>query len=134
MLLLAAQLPLAAPFTLQGSLWSGKNLDAYYAGVLQGINIAQGTSVAANGGWMEGVYDFNDRLSFALGYGIDNPDDDDLSLAAARTLNQRTFATLFYKVTPAFMIGTEYSVIETDFKSEAPVTDNRLQFSGQLNF
>jgi len=133
-LLLAAQLPLANPFTLQGTLWSGKNLDAYYAGVLQGINLAQGTAVAADGGWLEGVYDFTDRLSCALGYGIDNPDDGDLSLATARTLNQRTFATLFYKVTPAFTVGTEYSVIKTGFKSEDDVTDNRLQFSGQLNF
>jgi len=132
--LLAAQIPLTDPFTLQGTFWSGKNLDAYYAGVLQGINLIQGTGVAATGGWLEGVYDFNDRLSFATGYGIDNPDDDDLSSATARTLNQRYFATVFYKLTTSLMVGGEYSVIKTDFKGEGKETDNRLQFSGQLTF
>jgi len=134
MVLLAAQLPLADPFTLQGTLWSGQNLDAYYAGVLQGINLPRGNAVAANGGWVEGVYDINLRLSVALGYGVDNPDDDDLSLATARTLNQRTFATLFYKVTPSFMVGGEYSVIKTSFKGEDDVLDNRVQLSGQLTY
>ena len=134
MVLLAAQLPLADPLTLQGTLWSGKNLDSYYAGVLQGVNLTQGTAVAATGGWLEGVYELNDRLSFGLGYGIDNPDNGDLSLATARTLNQRYFASVFYKLTSSLMIGGEYSVIKTDFKEEDEVTDNRLQFSGQLSF
>ncbi len=134
MLLLAAQLPLAEPFTLQGSLWSGQNLDAYYAGILQGVNLAQGSAIASKGGWLEGVYDVNPRLALALGYGFDNPDDGDLSIATARTLNQRTFATLFYKVTSSFMIGGEYSVLKTNFKGEDDVTDNRLQFSGQLTY
>ena len=134
MILLAAQLPLADPFTLQGTLWSGQNLDAYYAGVLQGINLGQGTAVASKGGWVEGVYDINARLAFALGCGIDNPGDGDLSLATARTLNRRTFATLFYKLTSSLMIGGEYSIIKTGYKGEDDVTDNRLQFSGQLTF
>jgi hypothetical protein len=132
--LLAAQLPLLDAFTLEGTAWSGQNLDAYYGGVLQGINLAQGSAVEANGGWVEGVYDINTRLAFALGYGIDDPDDGDLSLATARTLNQRTFATLFYKVTPYFMIGGEYSVIQTRFKDEDSVLDNRVQLSGQLTY
>ncbi|HNX34132.1 MAG TPA: hypothetical protein PKM57_05855 [Kiritimatiellia bacterium] len=134
MVLLAAQFPLTDPFTLQGTLWSGKNLDAYYAGVLQGINLTHGTEVAATGGWLEGVYDINDRLSLGLGYGLDNPEDGDLSLSTARTMNQRYFAAVFYKLTSSLMIGGEYSVIKTDFKNEADVTDNRLQFSGQLSF
>jgi len=134
MILLAAQLPLTDPFTLQGTLWSGQNLDAYYGGVLQGLNLAQGNAIASNGGWLEGVYDLNTSLAFALGYGIDNPDDGNLSIATARTLNERTFATLFYKVTSSFTIGCEYSVIKTSFKGEDDVTDNRLQFSGQLTY
>ncbi len=134
MILLAAQLPLAEPFTLQGTLWCGQNLDAYYAGVLQGVNLAQGNAIASKGGWLEGVYDINPRLALALGYGFDDPDDGDLSLATARTLNQRMFATLFYKVTSSFMIGGEYSVIRTGFKGEEDVTDNRVQLSGQLTY
>ena len=134
MVLLAAQLPLTEPFTLQGTLWSGQNLDAYYGGVLQGVNLAQGNAIASNGGWLEGVYDINPSLAFALGYGIDDPDDGDLSITTARTLNERTFATLFYKVTSSFMIGCEYSVIKTSFKGEDDVTDNRVQFAGQLTY
>lgn len=134
MVLLAAKLPLADPFTLQGTLWSGRNLDAYYAGVLQGVNLAQGTGVAASGGWLEGVYDVNDRLSFGIGYGLDNPDDGDLSLAAARTQNERYFAAVFYQLTSSLMIGGEYSLMKTAFKDEPEVTCNRLQFSGQLLF
>ena len=131
---LAAQLPLADPFTLQGTLWAGQNLDAYYGGVLQGINLAEGRAVSACGGWVEGVYDLTDRWSLALGYGMDNPSDGDLSLAASRTLNERYFASLFYLVTANLMLGGEYALLRTEFKEEERVTDNRIQFSGQLSF
>jgi len=131
---LAAQLPLADPFTLQGTLWAGQNLDAYYGGVLQGINLAEGRAVSACGGWVEGVYDLTDRWSLALGYGLDNPSDGDLSLAASRTFNERYFASLFYLVTANLMIGGEYALLRTEFKEEERVTDNRIQFSGQLSF
>jgi len=131
---LAARLPLANPFTLQGTLWAGQNLDAYYGGVLQGINLADGRAVSACGGWVEGVYDFSDRWSAALGYGIDNPSDGDLALATSRTLNERIYASLFYLVTANLMIGGEYALLRTEFKEEERVTDNRIQFSGQLSF
>lgn len=130
----AAQIPLADPFTLQGTLWAGQNLDAYYGGVMQGINLTGGRAVSACGGWVEGVYDLTDRWSLALGYGIDNPSDGDLSLAASRTLNERYFASLFYLVTANLMIGGEYALLRTEFKEEDRVTDNRFQLSGQLSF
>jgi len=131
---LAAQLPLADPFTLQGTLWAGQNLDAYYGGVMQGLNLAEGRAVSACGGWVEGVYDLTDRWSLALGYGLDNPSDGDLSLAASRTFNERYFASLFYLVTANLMIGGEYALLRTEFKEEERVTDNRFQLSGQLSF
>ena len=131
---LAARLPLANPFTLQGTLWAGQNLDAYYGGVLQGINLADGRAVSACGGWVEGVYDLSERWSAALGYGLDNPSDGDLALATSRTRNERIYASLFYLVTANLMIGGEYALLRTEFKEEERVTDNRIQFSGQLSF
>ncbi len=131
---LALQLPLADPLMLQGTLWCGRNLDAYYGGVMQGINLTRGRSIATHGGWLQGVYDITDRLSTALGYGFDDPVNGDLTLATARTYNERYFASLFYMLTANLMIGCEYATLRTEFKEESNVRDNRFQVSGQLNF
>lgn len=131
---LALQLPLIEAFTLQGTLWYGRNLDAYYGGVMQGINLTRGRSIATHGAWFQGVYDINERLAAGLGYGFDNPSNSDLSLATARTFNERYFASLFYKLTDNLMLGCEYATLHTEFKEERSVRDHRFQVSGQLNF
>ena len=119
---------------MQGTLWAGKNLDAYYGGIMQGIDLTRGRAVSSRGGWVQGLYDLGERLSCGLGYGFDDPSDGDLSLATSRTLNERYFASLFYKATPYLIFGCEYSLLRTEFKDEGSMTDNRIQLSGQLNF
>ena len=121
------------PLTLQGTPWAGQNLDAWYGGFCCGINLAEGRAVSGSAAGSS-VYDLTDRWSLALGYGMDNPSDGDLSLAASRTLNERYFASLFYLVTANLMLGGEYALLRTEFKEEERVTDNRIQFSGQLSF
>lgn len=131
---LALQLPLCDPFMLQGTLWYGRNLDAYYGGIMQGIDLTRGRSIATHGGWLQGVYDLTDRLATALGYGFDDPSNGDLSLATARTFNERYFSSLFYMLTSNLMLGCEYSILRTHFKEERSILDHRFQISAQLTF
>lgn len=95
---------------------------------------AQGSAVQAQGGWIEGVYDLNTSPSPSRSATASTTRTTATSRPPPPGPNQRTFAALFYKVTSSFMVGGEYSVIKTGFKAEDDVTDNRLQFSGQLTY
>ena len=127
------QLPVTRKLTLQGVIWTGENLDNYLGGVGQGVNAAAGTEVQAYGGWAQGVYEIDAHWSASLGYGIDNPNDDDLA-GDARTSNERLFTNVFYKLTDRVTLSTEYSHFTTAYATSGDVTDHRAQFAAQLDF
>lgn len=129
----SAFLPITRKFSAQGVLWAGENLDNYLAGIGQGINAAEGTEVAAHGGWAQGIYDFTGKLSAGAGYGFDDPDDGDLS-GDARTLNDRFFANIYYRLTDHATLSAEYSYFTTSYATSGDVTDNRFQLGAQYNF
>ena len=126
-------LPITQKFSLQGTLWAGENVDNYLGGIGQGINATDGTEVQAYGGWAQGIYDFNKKWSVSLGYGFDNPDDADLA-GDARTLNERLFTNVFYKLTDAVTLSAEYSYFTTSYALTDAVTDNRIQLGAQYSF
>ena len=62
-------------------------------------------------------------VTTAVGYGIDDPRDDDLA-DDQRSRNQVFFATLLWEVTDFFQVGVECSRWETDYV--APSIDNQV--------
>ncbi|MDR1728144.1 MAG: hypothetical protein LBT74_09535 [Acidobacteriota bacterium] len=108
------QLPLHDKLTLQGVAWTGENLDNYLGGVGQGVNVAIGTEIKSAGGWGQLVYIPSRQFQLGVGYGIDDPDDAELS-GNARTFNDRFFANFFYNLTDKAQIGVEYSYMRTDY-------------------
>jgi hypothetical protein len=125
--------PLTDKFAVQGNAWTGKNLDGWLGGIGQGVNTALKTSIAAKGGWVQAVFNPTDKWNVNLGYGFDNPDDADLS-NGGRTENKRIFTSVFYRLTKAVTLATEYSVIATDYKGAKDATDNRIQFTTKYQF
>lgn len=126
-------LPLTKCLAVQGNLWTGENLDTYYGGIGQGVNMALGKAVAAKGGWAQMLYDPTAKLCFGLGYSMDDPDNDDLS-PGMRAKNQQVFVNGFYKLTPAVTVMAEYANMTTDYVDGDDARNNRVQLAIRYTF
>lgn len=126
-------LPLTKCLAVQGNLWTGENLDTYYGGIGQGVNMALGEAVAAIGGWAQVLYDPTEQLCFGLGYSRDDPDDDDLS-PGMRDKNQQVFVNAFYKLTAAVTVMAEYANMTTDYVDGDDARNNRVQLAIRYAF
>jgi hypothetical protein len=132
---------------LLGELFVGDNLGAYYGGVGQTVNPMH-TEIGAKGGWAELSFKPTDGLWLNLGYGIDNPDDDDFLIPADETAvrsfigrNTDFFGSLMYDLTSTVTAMLELSQLRTTYayrwidgsdnlRSEGRVMDDfRVQFA-----
>ena len=129
----SAQLPLHSRFTLQGIVWTGENIDNYLGGIGQGVNTDIGTEVAGYGGWGQMVYSPSKQIQLGFGYGIDDPDDNDLA-GDARTYNDRIFANFFYNLTDKASIGVEYSYMRTDYAQSEDMHNHRVHMGVKYSF
>ncbi len=129
----SAAIPLRKQAMLQGSIWHGENLDNYFGGIGQGINRTQQRAISAAGGWVQLVLNPWERININLGYGLDNPDRDDLS-DDDRSKNEMFFGSLFYRLTDAVTLATEYSHLTTSYKGGDDAVNNRVQGSVMFQF
>jgi len=131
------------PFTpcleLKGEAFVGYNLDDYFGGVLQGVNVRYATvggmreldsvnEVKTVGGWAQLTYKQTDQWTCNGGFGIDDPRNDDLS-AGMRSRNTLLFVNVLYKLIPPVTLGLEYSYWDTEYINKSSGTDNRVQGS-----
>ena len=126
-------LPLTKCLAVQGTFWTGENLDTYFGGIGQGVNMTLDTAIAAQGGWAQLLYDPTDKLGFAAGYSMDNPDDDDLN-AGQRCKNQNILVNGSFKINKAVTVYAEYSHMTTDYVEAEEATNDRIQLAMQYNF
>lgn len=126
-------LPLTKCLALQGTYWTGANLDTYFGGIGQGVNVELDTEIAAQGGWAQLLYDPTEKLGFALGYSIDDPDDEDLS-AGQRAKNDNILVNGSYKINKAVTVFAEYSHMTTDYAEGEDVSNDRIQLAMQYDF
>jgi hypothetical protein len=129
----ALVLPLSARLTFQGVAWTGANLDAYQAGIGQGVNAVAEKEVGAKGGYAQLSAAATEKLTLGLGYGVDDPDDGDLG-KGARTRNSRAYGNAQYALTPATSLGFEVSSLETKYKEGDTADSVRLALSGTFRF
>jgi len=117
--------------TLKGEIWYGANLDAYLAGIGQGINVPWQLSIESTGGWGTITLTFLKDITINLGAGVDAPVPSDLP-ARAREINFVGFANFIVDITPNAKIGLEYSHWRTDY---TPYYDNGVwrEYDGDDN-
>jgi len=121
-------LPLTPKLSVKGEFFTGYNLDDYFGGILQGVNPATRDVIKSMGGWMQLSYKHNDKWNYRLGFGIDDPEEKDLS-KGMRSRNSFYFGNIVYSLIPPVDIGLEYSYWETDHAGISTGTDNRIQTS-----
>jgi len=121
-------IPLTEKVALKGEAFVGYNLDDYLGGVLQGVNSTTQEVVKTAGGWMQLSYKHSDKWKYHLGFGIDDPKNNDLS-SGMRSRNSFYFGNVVYSLIPPVDIGLEYSHWETEHKNRSTGIDNRIQTS-----
>lgn len=124
-------------FKLTGQFFAGQNLGGVQAGVGQSVgfdNYGYGRAVRTMGGFLDLSYQLTSDWSFAIGYGFDNPDDEDAKYAAQRTYNDRAYIDAFYQVTTNFKLGVEYARLSTKYYDDGTGYSDRFQFSAFYDF
>lgn len=124
-------MPLSAKLLLQGTIWQGENLNAYFGGIGQGINRQRQTGIRAGGGWAQLVFDPTPTVNLNFGYGLDKPDSDDLE-SSQRSKNDVWFGNVFYRLNTALTLAAEYSNMTTSYRDGDDAVNNR--FHGSLIF
>jgi len=126
-------IPLGGVAVFKAEAFTGKNLDVYFGGIGQGINLLLDTEIDASGGWAAIECDPIDNARFAVGFGLDDPDDAQLN-KGERTLNRSIWVNAFYDFTDYLSAAAEASYWATDYKDAEDGTAFRFQASMFFNF
>ncbi|GAB4305820.1 MAG: hypothetical protein Kow0090_21260 [Myxococcota bacterium] len=119
-------LNLGGHFALEGEIFSGKNLDSFYGGILQGVSADGLTGIRTSGGWVNGVVYPTKELALVLGYGADKPDTADLD-PKMRERNSTWFFNVQYTFYKHFQTGLEFQSIQTEYKPDIQTSEDGTQ-------
>ncbi len=124
----AFTLPISDSITWSTSVFKGANMDSYWGGIGQGINLSARKEVSGYGGWTELKFKSSEKWTFNLGYSIDNPDDDSL-WSGARSNNETYRFNTFYSFSPSLIWAFEYLKMETTYKDDDCYNNDHLHSS-----
>lgn len=138
MLMVAASIPFLEKFTLTGQFFAGENLGGIQAGVGQRVGFGaigeKGEGVGTTGGFMDLSYALTDDLTFAGGYGFDNPRNKEAINADGILHNDRAYINAIYTLTKNMSFGLEYARLSTQWHNKGTANDDRIQFTAFYNF
>ena len=120
--------PVFAWLTLQGELFTGEDLDAYFGGIGQGVNTTALEEIGSKGGWVAAALGPWSRWAFNVGFGVDDVDTGDVA-AGARTLNSSVFGNVLYSWNKHAQAGVELSRWNTHYRGPGDADDMRAQVS-----
>lgn len=142
---LSVNLPIGKRLALSGEAYYGANLDGWYTGNIfaQGVGIqANGTRVPVHdmGGWVELMVKPIKKVTIFIGFGEDDPLNEDLSKGpypafastlgltgfTAMTLNQMYFGHFFYEITEAMKVSLEVMQVRTEYHNQQPHRDGTV--------
>lgn len=126
--LVAAEFKLArGPFTLRAEPWIGQGVGDEFLRYDMSVNshtsgASDPEAIWAWGGFVDLTYKINPKLSFTVGYGVDDPKDEDLAGISFNdrqfTMNSQVFANAWYQLTKAIKVGAEAVHLKTERLSE----------------
>ncbi len=126
-------LVLSPKFQVRAEYFTGKNLGAFLGGIVQTVNGSTLEEIKAQGFFVNAIVGLSKKAHLSLGYGMDDPDDDTLSLLA-RSKNAAFFGNIVFKLSRSVQIGFEVSHWATDYYMGEQQKTTRLQNSWILVF
>ena len=103
--------PLTSRSGVRGEFFTGANLSAYLGGVGQGVCPCLRVPIRASGGWGELWYHWTPRLRSHVGYGIDDPNENDRQFGISS--NQFFFTNIVVDVNSRLTTGFEVTYFQT---------------------
>ncbi len=131
------KIPFSDQWCLSGEVFMGSNLDDYFGGILQGVNVDAREGIQSIGGWAQLKYKQDEKWQYNAGFGVDDPKNSDLSSNpddAMRSRNMVFYLNGLYNIIPPVTIGVEYSHWQTRYKAMSTGIDNRIQTSFIYNW
>ncbi len=126
-------LTLSSRFSLIGEFYNGKNMQAFFGGIVQGINTASKKEIDSMGFYVTLQAGLSSALKLNLGFAHDKPKAETLSIGL-RSRNQTVFANLVYALNKAVSTGFEVFHVSTDYLESTSQKSLRFQYSWILNF
>ncbi|MCO6043400.1 hypothetical protein NG895_05725 [Aeoliella sp. ICT_H6.2] len=105
-------------FGFVGEFYSGQGLGTYNGAILQTVNRETFESIRSTGGFLEGYVYLTPCVHSHMGYGIDDPRNNDVSLDPAnlaRVRNETYYANLLWDVNKTLRLGFELTYRETEY-------------------
>lgn len=127
-------LPITSWLMLQAEGFIGANLDAYLGGIGQGFNPVLADEVESKGGWVAVSLGPWKNWQFNIGAGVDDPHNDDLTAAEAKTRNAVVFGNLWYTFSSHLSLGFEISHLRTEYRDQPSGSCLREQLSVMFKF
>jgi len=120
---------------LSGEVFSGRNLNTFYGGIIQGVNMGgdEPVGVRSKGGWAQVRVKPTDAWFFNLGAGMDDPEDDDLG-ATGRTRNQSYYLNVNRKIGAGMQVMLEGSRTTTEHGDLGDNTNDRVLARVRFSF
>jgi hypothetical protein len=116
--------------------FSGKNLGTYLGGIAQSVNLNTNEEINAKGFYVNAVAAVSKKVQFSFGYGMDDPDDNNLnySSGSSRTKNTSIFGNIVINLSPSLQIGLQVSNWQTDYLNREKQETLRFQHCWILSF
>jgi hypothetical protein len=124
------QMSFVRGFGFAGEYFSGSNMNEFLGGIAN-ANTLEG--ISTSGIWVFGWVKPHAQVKLSGGYGMDDPDDNDLS-SGDRSKNQSFFANLSWTPVKMFTVGVEASQWQTNYKDMDASKTFRLQTSFIFNY
>jgi hypothetical protein len=115
---------------LSGEVFKGSNLGSYFGGILSNSTI---DGVDAVGGWTSAWVKPSSKVKLTAGYGMDDPDDNDIG-SGARAQNSSVFGNIRYTLVQGATIGFELAQWQTKYLDAETAKSLRAQTSFILSF
>lgn len=123
--------PINKWLTIKGEFFKGENLNTYFGGIGQGVNIDTTKTIfykeiGSSGGWVEAGLGPWNKWRFNVGAGMDDVEDSDIN-TADRSMNRSVFGNVIYSVNKNTEIGLELSHWRTEYKGSGDADSLRAQ-------
>jgi hypothetical protein len=127
--------------TLQGEIWTGDNVNVFMGDIFQGIiKVKDATGAVVDlqtaqsmGGFLSAAITPRKGLLFNVGYGVDDPDNEDL-VATMRDRNETIFGNVIWTVVPNVDVGLELAWHKTNWLDLEDGDDLRIQSAFTYKF
>ena len=127
---------LAGFFGFKGEGYTGQALGNYNGAILQSLDAVTWEAISATGGFVEGFVYLKPSLHMHTGYGIDVPDDDDMTAIPnslfARTSNSTFWSNLIWDLDKTFRIAFEATYRRTEYKEPTNLPNEGFGFHTQF--